>query len=319
MQQKQLFTCIITGLNTSYDIPMLPNKAVEYISPIAQANVAIQYATLSHKELNSLPSTVLAAIFLSLSNKIHLLEDRLDASTRNKVLVMLPAYDLIQAIKFVASLIENKELRKNIPSYSIEMPEGYTQESVTKSFQGYIKTLRENLSGTYYNNNPEANRTAYDDETEATILRVKKSSLQNIKSYKEAYKLHISILSNHESFKQSKAFAVLKVIGQNNNLAEASLDIRTKLIQHLLTWISTEESKSMRDAMESLIRILKSTTPSSLSESKLDRVSDEAESAPQRKSLKDILAAKKSQSIEVEASTPDIMEDEEVEEGDNDE
>lgn len=283
--ENQVFVCLITGLTTRYNIPMIEGKGVEYNSPLSQYSVAMQYATENQKTLQSLPSTVLSAIFLSIATEYNLIGDKLTGFQRNTILSKLPKYDIIQGIHLVARLTK-KELRE-LPSYSLDS-EYQNDKEVLMAFQGYLTTIRQNLSHSFYSENPEAIR---DTDFDLPILSIK-TKTSNIKQQKEAYKIHLAILQNSELM-GSKVLPYLKTISQNNNLQQASADIRKKIILNLKDWLSSDISSTTKDAIKSICSILEKTSPTSLIEGRFDRVSE----AP-KKSLKEILAAKQGKEAE---------------------
>lgn len=286
MQNKQIFICTITGLATHYDIPAIAGKGVLYSSPISQPSVAMQYAVEPYKLLQELPSTVLSAIFLSIAVNLDIIEDKLTSYERNTQLSKIPKYEIIQGIHLIHKLTA-KQLRL-VPKYSMYFPDSPTTKEILMSFQGYLKTIRENITGTYYKENREAFNE--EDKEDVTLLAIKKPS-SSFKAYKLAYKQHLESLKDSE-LQGSKLLVVLKTVGQNNNLLEASSDARIKIIQNIKDkWITADISQTTKKLLEMIIGILQKTSPSPLEEKKFDRVSD---TVVHRKTLAEVLAAKKS-------------------------
>lgn len=298
-QSKQVFICTITGLATHYDIPAIQGKGVEYLSPISQGTVARQYATLSFLEIQALANNHISAIFLSLANEFNLLDDKLSAVERNQILSYNTKYDLYQGIRLLSSI--TKKQSDSLPLYSMTLVESLDDKQARiklfiETYQGYIKTLRENLTGTFYENNKEAHSIDYIIAQEhkalgisdkSTILKLKTS---NLKASKEAYKKHLEILKDSE-LSNSRVLEYLKTIGQNSNLVDASNDVRIKVISNLNTWLESVTNTTTRGAIASIQNILTKTAPTPLAKySKEEPVI--ATTTPKR-TLAEILAARK--------------------------
>jgi hypothetical protein len=281
-ETKTLAACPITGIVIRIDIPRISiGKILEYPNPFSVFENAQGIAKLEFIEQNKIPPTILSGVLLSVWNHFHLIEDHLTGIQRNEILIPVPPYHLISAIRFFSDITMKESYM--LPRISLDS-EQIRDSSILDVVRNYTLTCKQTLSPDQAYSEQSSRVLSYTKINKATKRDSITSELRN-----KAKDL-VNTLAN-ESELSPKLLSILRLICQKNNLITLHYTIRDKVISRL-EGINTIASIALIDILKNVEKNLSTAERLFKQEDdeKMDSIFPDIPSLPEKKkTLKELL------------------------------
>lgn len=292
LTQTSVITCPVTGIAMQINIP---NMGIDYevYSPFVKFSNVQKVLEQPTPKIKELPSSILSGMLLAVLNQYGMAEQHeIEAWEANIYIQNCSKHEIISAIRFLSNISSSQ--RDALPSLSLHSFKDSIEHSTSSNIiNTYIKTCRDIV-------NPPADENVSILSSETSINKTEKKVGKKQLSSSERGRIKELIAEVAlDELMTSKVLNILKIVAQKDNIYTISQELKEKLVTRL------EELQS--EASLELAAIIKKATPSIMQQEDLDisRVSDTFAIVKARKSLSEILAAKKNKTCE--APTPETI------------
>jgi len=279
-------TCPVTGIAMEVNIPNMGIDFTFYSPFVKFANIQ-KLAEQPTQKLKELPSSILSGILLGTLHHYGMAESHeIEAWEANIYIQNCSKHEIISAIRFLSNIPSSS--REILPSLSLHsFKETVQYSSGNNIINTYIKTCRDII-------NPPAdeNVSILSSSSDSGVKKTKEIKKYKKLSSEERTKIKELIAEiSTDVLATSKLINILKIMAQKENIYNTAQETKEKIVKRL------EELQS--SASLELADIIKRATPSLAMQEDMDfsRASDTFAIVKTRKSLSEILAAKKAKAL----------------------